>query len=109
MSDYYGENARKCAGSITDIGTKSTNLCVILRRKAKYKNLCFLPDEAFYPDGVPVEPPIETRRNSQPRTVLSDKPENVRRRERYANDREYRESQKGRTRKNYYSTAVPRP
>ena len=108
---YYVENKKLCAPPITDIGNSSTNLCVTLRRKAKWKGYCLLPDEAFYGKGkVPVAPDPKPKRQNNRRTEgLSDKPENVRRREQYANDPEYRAKSKARSARKYQSQGVPRP
>lgn len=109
--DFKMDNARLCAPPITDIGNSSTNLCVVLRRRNKWKGYALLPDEAFYgKDKVPVKPtPNEERQNRKPTEGLSDKPENVRRRELYANDPEYRAKSKARSRRKYRSKSVPRP
>ena len=109
MSDnYFVENEKKCPPRMVDAaGDKSTNLCVKLRRKAKWKGYAILPDEAFYPKGVP-DATMQTRRNSGSDIPLSDKPSNVSRRERYANDPDYRDAHKVRTRRNYKSNPVPR-
>lgn len=116
-----------CAPRMRDIGAQSKNLCVKLRRKDKWRNVCLLPAEAFYPKGVPEEPPEETdpnkarsRRNYYARGV----PEagkrknsstnrkywaahadviNAKRRARYAEDSAHRESLKARSRKNWKS------
>ena len=106
--NYFVDNAKKCAPPIIDIGTKSKNRCVTLRRRNKWKGYAILPDEAFYPQGIP-DATMQTRRNSISSGIaLSDKPSNVRRRERYANDPEYREAHRLRTRRNYKSNPVPR-
>lgn len=109
--DFKMDNARLCVPPMRDIGKQSKNRCVILRRQTKWKDLALLPPEAFYGKGkVPVAPDPKPKRQNNRRTEgLSDKPENVRRREQYANDPEYRAKSKARSARKYQASSVPRP
>ena len=126
-SGYFIENAKLSAPRLRDMDSKSTNLCVTLRRKQKYRDMCLLPMEAFYPKGVPEEPPVETdphRARSKRNYYAKGVPEagkrkdsktnrrywaknadviNAKRRERYATNKDYRELQKARQRKSWAS------
>ena len=77
--NYFVENAALCPPRLTDIGPKSKNRCVTLRRRDKWKGYALLPDEAFYPKGVPEEPPVET------------------------------DPHRARSKRNYYARAFPKP
>lgn len=125
--NYFVENAALCPPRLTDIGPKSKNRCVTLRRRDKWKGYALLPDEAFYPKGVPEEPPVETdphRARSKRNYYAKGVPEahkrknsktnrrywarnadriNAGRREKYATNRAFREEQKARQRKGWVS------